>query len=142
MSPRSRQPAGLDAPVLSYRARARVWADQETYHVLLHDAAAVEWAQIATGYGRETCVQDLSNDQYPEAIAVYCSHDGRFDDVSEDIAGDVLNRLIDRGHATAGALPRLVSLHLDNAAAILDEARRNAGWETSHMRLEREAARS
>ncbi len=142
MSSRNRFPAGLDAPVLSFRARARVWADQETYHVLLHDAAAVEWAQTATGYDRETCVQDLAADQYPDAIAVYCSQDGRFDDVSEDMAGDVLNRLIDRDREPADALPRFVTLHLDNAAAILDEARRDADWEASHLHRERMAARS
>lgn len=142
MSSRNRFPAGLDAPVLSYRARARVWADQETYHVLLHDAAAVEWAQTATGYRRETCVQDLADDQHPDAIAVYCSQDGRFEDVSEDLAGDVLNRLIDRGQATGRALPRFVLLHLENAAAIVDEAHRDADWETSHMHRERMAARS
>lgn len=142
MSPRNRFPAGLDAPVLSFCARARLWADQETYHVLLHDAAAVEWAQTAIGYGRDACVQDLADDQYPDAIAVYCSHDGRFDDVSEDMAGDVLNRLIDNGHASTGALPRIVSLHLGNAAAVVDEARREADHEASHISRERLAARS
>lgn len=142
MSPRNRFPAGLDAPVLSSRARARLWADQETYHVLLHDAEAVEWAQTAIGYGHDACVQDLADDQYPDAIAIYCSHDGRFDDVSEDMAGDVLNRLIDSGQASAGTLPRIVSLHLENAAAIVDEARREANYEASHISRERMAVRS
>lgn len=142
MSPRNRFPAGLDAPVLSFRARARLWADQETYHVLLHDVAAVEWAQTVVGYGRDDCVQDLADDQYPDAIAVYCSQDGRFDDVSEDVAGGVLNRLIDNGHTNVGALPRFVSLHFDNAAAIVDEARREANYENIHISRERMAVRS
>lgn len=142
MSSRNRFPAGLDAPVLSFRARTRVWADQETYHVLLHDAAAVEWAQTAIGFGRETCVQDLADDQYPDAIAVYCSQGGRFDDVSEDVASDVLNRLIDTGHASAGALPRFILLHIDDAAAIVEEASGESDCDASHIGRERLAVRS
>lgn len=141
MSHRSRSPSSVQQPGSSPADQVHVWANLETCHVLLCNGSDVEWAQTTAGYGRKDCVKDLAEGQFPEAVAVFCSHDGRFDDVSAALAHLVLERIIETGETLDETPPPFVERHINNLGLVLEEARHDTACEAAHRLAERSAPR-
>lgn len=118
---RAKRKAGLRSPILSFRERASVWGQCDTLHVLVHDRNGVEWVPTVAGYDLEACISDLADDQYPDAVAVYRSRDGRFEDVSRDVAEHLLQHLLRLSRIENNGLPRLIALHAPGSAASAEE---------------------
>lgn len=130
------------------RDRVQGWGALETLMILCHSSLGLYWAERDAGASLSCTVGDLAGGQYASAVAVYRAHEGRFDDVSEDVARAVLDALLESGWLFEDgldrprALPALVELHVSDADEIVCEARREARYEAAHVRSERARIRA
>ena len=88
---------------------------------------------------RKNCAQCIATEHHAgQPLAVYCANEGRFDDVSEQIARDALKIFLsERGcfglsHDALSEIPEFILTHCQEVETIVREVTLQAGSKRSH----------
>lgn len=102
----------------------------------------ISFVETEPGYSKRECLRDLIAGQHENVHEVYVAEDGRFTNITEDMAIDWLNGSME--HATIGDLealqanlPKWVSDHVDDAAATIQQAIDGHYETVQHQAMER-----